>query len=106
MTSSLFAPFGGVPPSRLRSAKRLQSSTTGELSEALRRTEWRIKMTETAVLEQDVTDSQRDELVRLLDEFLATATHRNLVPVGEVEDLALDLRNVLAPPVKADAALE
>lgn len=42
-----------------------------------------------------VTQSQVDELLELLDQFLATTASRNLVPAGEVQDLALDMRNVM-----------
>jgi spore coat protein CotH len=42
-----------------------------------------------------VTQQQVDELLELLDQFLATTASRNLVSADEVQDLALDMRNIV-----------
>lgn len=50
-------------------------------------------MTETDTLTVD----ERTALTRILDDFLSTGQTRNLVPISEVQNLALDLRLVLNP---------
>lgn len=52
------------------------------------------------VLDAPFTESERAEITRLLDEFLATGSTRNLVPMSEVQNLALDLRLILNPVPK------
>jgi hypothetical protein len=53
---------------------------------------------ETDVELPPISDNERASLLALLDQFLAGTT-RNLIPVAEVQDLALDMRNVLCQPV-------
>lgn len=44
-----------------------------------------------------LTADERAALTRILDDFLSTGQTRNLVPISEVQNLALDLRLVLNP---------
>lgn len=62
-------------------------------------------MTEaTAVLEAPLEQSERDQLIKLLDEFLSTGQERSIVPITEVQDLALDIRLILSPAAKQEPA--
>lgn len=44
-----------------------------------------------------LSTDERIALTRLLDEFLSTGQTRNLIPMSEVQNLALDLRLILNP---------
>ncbi len=59
-------------------------------------------MTDSTVMDREIEETplsvtDRAELTRMLDTFLATGATRNIVPMSEVQDLALDLRLILNP---------
>jgi hypothetical protein len=49
----------------------------------------------TPISSSKINTAERDELLKMIDEFTSTITSRNIIPSSELVNFALDLRLVL-----------